>query len=765
MNNKAKKYLLGTVISIALMFAWIFLTVLLTGGREIEDFTALDTYIFTGFIITEIITMICCFYFAFMLGRAKRQNVFSPPLEQPVMDKTQSKRANILAVCAFIVALGLMIAGIIFLGNATNGLRKVLETIFSVCFIMPIFLLIINLILKKRFVKSIEQKKIGEMQQYISSHREFAEKASEKKLLESNTIKLFTDLYTVLLLIFATGVALLAGILFETDFSVPFCLYSAFLFLSCFSRIRFAPSQTVFEEDKTYVSVKDYPEIYKTIIKAQNALDCKGEIKFSLIPDCNAGIAKIGNIYSVQVGVALLNMLSQEELYNIFLHEFAHVKNNAGQLTKTGAYNNWLTTGGNPHYLSNLSELLFCYFDTLFTFQFGLYLYASSITSETVADKAMAVYGNAEYAASSLLKLKYFELFGWEQENRDENSQFEEEEPDKLYITKQINRFKAAIDLRSNAWNKLAEGEILSRIASHPTLKMRLETLGITSLQAVFLPDSKEYTEECEKALGYVEKLVYDERVKDYKEYRNTYYLEPKAKIEAWETAEMPVIAEEYADIYTALRQLGRATDAYKLCEKAISELSPTAAGFAYFVNGAYMLHSYDDKGIEYIYKAIELNPNYIENGLDIIGDYCCLTGNEEQLTIYRERAVELCQQDKDKYSLVNILNKNDRLSSEQLPQELFESIMKYILSVDSDQCIDKVYLVRKQITDDFSTSVFVVKFTASTEENVKGEILYKIYRHLDTCSEHQFSLFNYDAVSDVKIEAIENSCVYSKKS
>ena len=47
-----------------------------------------------------------------------------------------------------------------------------------------------------------------------------------------------------------------------------------------------------------------------------------------------------------------------------------------------------------------------------------------------------------------------------------------------------------------------------------------------------------------------------------------------------WENDKKPVIPEEYADIYNALHTLGRVTDAYNLCEKAISVLGGEKGGF-----------------------------------------------------------------------------------------------------------------------------------------------------------------------------------------
>ncbi len=60
-------------------------------------------------------------------------------------------------------------------------------------------------------------------------------------------------------------------------------------------------------------------------------------------------------------------------------------------------------------------------------------------------------------------------------------------------------------------------------------------------------------------------------------------------------------------------------------------------------------------------------------------------------------------------------------------------------------------------------TSAFVIKFDVQTDADIQDEILHKIFCYLDTCSDWQFSLFNYLSVANVKVETIENSCVYTR--
>jgi hypothetical protein len=174
------------------------------------------------------------------------------------------------------------------------------------------------------------------------------------------------------------------------------------------------------------------------------------------------------------------------------------------------------------------------------------------------------------------------------------------------------------------------------------------------------------------------------------------------------------------------------------------------------------MLYRYDEAGIDLIYHALEGNHNYLEEGLDIIGSFCCMTGREQQLLDYRARAEQLAQKNKDEYSETGFLSKNDKLSRDEMPPEMLEEILSYIRSVDED-IIQNIYLVRKTVSETFFTSAFVIHFYGGTDAQ-RDEIMYKIFRYLDTYPvDWQFSLFDYFECSQIKFDKIEGSLVYSK--
>lgn len=673
------------------------------------------------------------------------------------------KRAALLTAVAAVAALAASFGGILSQNALAAFSEDLLGFLCLAALLFPLVCLLANIIARRIYIKKINSRSVAETQQYFVSHRDDPEKTAAQKLRFLKTLIRINDSYSILLTLCALVCAFLLGTSgsVSENFSI---LWICWIVLSgTASRIRFKRPETFFKTDKTYVSENDYPALYTLAKKAAAATGCTEKIKIAILDDFNAGTAKINSTVSIQLGALLLNILSEDEVYSILLHEFSHIKDEAGRETITN-YNLHICdiqNGSIANIFSFITKHLYSFADTYFAFQYSLYSYTVSILRENAADKAMAMYCSSEIAASALVKTKYYELFDWEKGTYDTPCHLEPEEYDTGTLKKDAQSFKDAMQRSIPKWNALIDNEILSRSATHPTLKMRLATLGVSEPKALQAESSAEYLAECEKAIAYAGSLIAEQSGDSYREYRSRHYIGAKETVERWESGGRNIIAEEYGDVCDALRLLGRNTEVLALCENAIEVLDDTAACYAHFMKGCFLLHSFDETGIDCIYKAIEINRNYVDEGLDVIGQFCCLTGQEDQLEIYREQAVILTEESQI-HNEANTLNKKDRLSAESLPGNMLEDILAHITAAHSDS-IEKIFLVRKTVTDDFFTSVFVIKTVSGTDDDTRNKILHKAFCYLDTCSDWQFSLFDYDDVSNVKFENIAGSCVYSK--
>ena len=758
MKNKLNKKHIALFICLGLMFGLIFLTLFLTGGREISEFTDTDRIIFTAFIIIEIINFVVMMIVAIMIGKA---NLPPEPiaLPQSVYQKTLRKRGFIILAASIASAVGFRILGIIIFKKFPALNSDAIAIVLIAAMLLPIVFLIMSMILKKLYIRRFANKSVAQIQTFMLSHRERAEETAAEKLAYLKKLKTMTDLYAVLFGIFGALCSFAPEAATSEDLSSAFLLYPVFLFLCAFSRIRFRTLEIFFDEDDSCISDEDYPTLFALAEKAARKQGCEEKIKIILAPNYGAGIAKESGMYCISLGVMLLSILSEDELYQILLHEFAHVTKENNEGMRERRYGSWLENG-NKHFLSKLTAKMYAFVECVYGLQFSLYLYAASIQLENEADRAMALHGDAKIAASALTKLKYRDLYEWELGTRDDESAYMSETPDPTILKKDIDDFLSEIENRKEFWNSLIDKEIISRQASHPTLKMRLETLGVSEYSVLTSEAAGSYADERIRALELMSDLVCKANEENYEENRKYRYLEPLEKVEEWETAGKPVVAEEYADICLYLRSLGRHIESDELSQRAIKELPDPANLHGYYMHGCFLLHTYDPSGLDYIYHAIENNTNYIDEGLQIIGEYCCIVGDQEELDTYREKALQIAQKDKDVYSKINVLEKGDNLSSETLPEGMLKDILMFIKSIDGGK-VDKVYLVRKTITPDFFTSAVIVDFKEGTANDDQNEIMHKIFRYLDTSTDWQFSLFDYKSVAKIKVENIPNSLVY----
>jgi hypothetical protein len=285
--------------------------------------------------------------------------------------------------------------------------------------------------------------------------------------------------------------------------------------------------------------------------------------------------------------------------------------------------------------------------------------------------------------------------------------------------------------------------------------------LGVSEIQTVSTISSKEFISEGKKSLEFCDSLWQKYNKELFEEHRKE-YIKSVETVEKWRKNGCPVIMEEYRFIVQALRHIGNNVEAMTLCDRVIEELTETEANFAYYLKGNYLIHKYDSSGIQYIYKSMS-NHNYIDEGLDMIGHFCCLMGMQEELESYREKAIELIQKQMDEFSKLGELTPKDNLSTETLPNGMLEEILQFISKIEEGN-IEKIYLVKKTISENFSTSVFVIKFTQESDPTKNDEIMDKIFNYLDTFSDKQFSLFDYLNVRSVKLDEIPSSVVYAKE-
>jgi hypothetical protein len=206
-------------------------------------------------------------------------------------------------------------------------------------------------------------------------------------------------------------------------------------------------------------------------------------------------------------------------------------------------------------------------------------------------------------------------------------------------------------------------------------------------------PNDGEYYAECKKAMEALDLQAYESDLDKYSEQREEMYLKPLKIVEEWRKEEKTVTPEDARPVMDALLTLGLTDELYALCDKIIaSNDNKFLTAHAYMLRGKLRLLNYNNEGIEDIYTAIEANSNYIDSGLELIGEYCCICGLQEQLDIYRERSIDFQQDNIDKYSKADTLEFSDNLIPDTMPREMLEKMTERLCNMMAKGA-DGIYL------------------------------------------------------------------------
>lgn len=99
LRSAGKRELLYVILGVALMFVNIFITVFLTGGRDMHEFTRTDRIMFFLMGAVELVTTIATFYFA---GRAGRYSIpmekLQYEIQRSIVETEQLPSGNIIRV-------------------------------------------------------------------------------------------------------------------------------------------------------------------------------------------------------------------------------------------------------------------------------------------------------------------------------------------------------------------------------------------------------------------------------------------------------------------------------------------------------------------------------------------------------------------------------------------------------------------------------------------------------------------------------------------
>lgn len=657
---------------------------------------------------------------------------------------------------AFIVALGMAALGLVYGGYIPYT---------TVCLFLTtgflILMMVLNPLIYWLYWKQKNTMSVAERIEFLKVRQNKAELDPYMLLQKVKRIKLGIQIYIALLLLTTITLPFFAG---AVNGPTVWLLLFSFCILAGFFR-RFWGLREKFDFSE-YSIREDFPALYALAEKAAQEVGITYPIRIHICSNCNAGVLLVNETISLELGTVLLSVLTEEELYQILLHEFAHIANESTMpnFTTMATVRFLLYEEDHGELISAAMVQLLKFPVAYFVLEYEIYRLVTNEYCERMADQMILTKGSPSVATAALAKTNMDVYFQQEMSRFIPEPFYQPETPAWNINARLCEGFRKAIAERKDFWLELMQKELVPQFVTHPIFRQRWEAYGNCDFEIV-LPDlDTVYNGECQKAIEKMNIVVRNQILESYEEERKLYYLEPLTTVEAYEASDGTLSHEQIPQIIQAYMTLGREEDAYQLCDKVLAENpNPNETVYALYIKGCQLLDSYDEQGIDLIYKAMEINHNHYEEGFERIGRFCCLMGLEDKREEYRARYIECFQKDMDEYSKAADLSPSDNLVPEQFLQEKLDDILKFMISAGEGK-LKNIYLVRKVISDTYFTSAFVLEFELKTTDDERYHITKAIFHYLDSYPEDwQFSLFQYDVKTAKAVKKVPGSCVYTQ--
>ena len=220
-----------------------------------------------------------------------------------------------LLISLFIVII-ITVLGTVAINLTPKELRSLFPIVWLSSLALLILLLIFNKIALKVYTSQFRNKTAAERQDYILALRSnvgddlFAE-AKRMKRLRILLEAFITVAVCLLVLLAITSGAVTKG------FTVM--LFIFFVTYALDGALALIPKPITKKTFQDYTRPEDYPHIHSLARRAADTLGLKGTIRIAVVDSYEAAIARLGRTYSIILGVRLLDILSEDELYALIV--------------------------------------------------------------------------------------------------------------------------------------------------------------------------------------------------------------------------------------------------------------------------------------------------------------------------------------------------------------------------------------------------------------------------------------------------------------
>ena len=504
--------------------------------------------------------------------------------------------------------------------------------------------------------------------------------------------------------------------------------------------------------------------------RAAEAVGIKGRIRLEMTRECDIDVNRFGNTYVVFLGSRLLTVLTEEEVYQLLLMSFDFFSHKKECARTYRAYRLGQMGSADVRPIFFIFDLYFSYADVYLEWEYDLYMAALRRYTDVCACERVKAVGNPAAAVSALDKRAMWRHFAFESNDYLTTPFYAPEKPEKKHEAMVCDAFRTAIIRRYGVWRRFLSAEIPTATDLRPLHREYWRLLHsdgqIPEGEWSSPEEDTPYARDVAVAIGeIVENRLYEEIRHGYDTSRQEEYLEPLETIAAYEKNPGGYTTPELSPVINAYRDTCRVPEAEVICDGILTtEQNRFARAHAAYFKGMCRIHRYDTGGVDLIYQAIDLNKNYMEDGFTIVEEYCTMCGLAEEYETFLRRAETQMAAHARNHAGAGSLSPMDHLVKEEELGDMLTDILSYMERV-SEGKLKKVYLVRKVISEDFFSSVFVIDFEAGEPGWTPRRAYDAIFNYLDSYPvDWQFSLFVCDPNTMMAVNRVEGSLVWEKK-
>lgn len=532
------------------------------------------------------------------------------------------------------------------------------------------------------------------------------------------------------------------------------------------------------------LSREEVPQLYELVDGTCDYLKSPRPQHILLTEDFNAAVVTLpkygvfGKRTYLILGLPLMQAISPEQFRAVLAHEIGHISE------KHGSYSTWVyslqeswsrfleSQEAEGHQLSFLYEkFLNWYFP-----YFGAYSFVLRRRHEREADSYAVQFVGAKPLGEALINLEIKSLNLSQKFWKDVLDEAgREQTPPKELFTRMATAFRESNKPQDLMHLSKAVAINTGHTDSHPSLSERLRTIGYwKDADLPDLPDevvetaAKKYFSNLEEKYVGIFNGLWQERVKEEWKNRHAYLLEAQKKIEDLDEkskTEPLSVDELYEKANLTAERYGEKESLPIFYE--ILALEPEHAN-TNFVIGSILLKNDDEKGIEFIEKAMEIDRTLKLAGCETLYYFLRGKGKDEEakkhiLTIeYEEEALGLAERERAGVFAT------DEFSEHDIKEETLEKIRSKMQYYDE---IQVAYLTKK-VVKHYAEVPFYVLFLETKKKGWIGDsatlntedLLKVMVERFSEFGIHYFVVLDNEFKSIVpRLEKISNAKIYQR--